>query len=132
MAERTIPATREETAPQERETTRAQEQYIAPPVDIFEDNDGLTVLADMPGVEPGDLDVRVEQGVLTLQAKPKHAFNEEPYYQEYRLVNFFRQFQLSEEVDVEKISAELKNGVLNLRLPKAEKAKPKKIQVRST
>lgn len=129
MAENTVPATREETAA--RETTRAQEQHIAPPVDIFEDGEGLVVVADMPGVQPGDVDVRVEHGILTLEAKTHHELTSEPYYREFQLVNFFRQFQLSDEVDVNKFSAELKNGVLTLHLPKSEAAKPKRIPVRA-
>jgi HSP20 family protein len=129
MAEKTVPATREESAP--RETTRAQEQHIAPPVDIFEDKEGLVVVADMPGVQSGDLDVRVENGILTLEARTTHELPGEPYYREFQLVNFFRQFQLSDEVDVDNISAELKNGVLTLHLPKSEAAKPKRIQVRT-
>lgn len=129
MVEKTVPSPREEAVP--RETTRAEEQYIAPPVDIFEtEEQGLTLLADLPGVEPEGLDVRVEDDILTIQAKPKHLLPGEPYHQEYQLVNFFRQFQLSDEVDVARISAELKNGVLTLRLPKMEKAKPKRIQVK--
>ncbi len=131
MAEPTVPAAREETAAATRETTRTQEQYLPPAVDIFEDKEGLTVLADMPGVEVGGLDVRVENGVLTLQAKAKSNLPGEPYYREFYLVNFFRQFQLSDEVDVTNISAELKNGVLRLHLPKAEQAKPRRIPVKS-
>jgi HSP20 family protein len=128
MAERTVPSTREETPG--REATRNQEQYIAPPVDIYEDKDGLMVVADMPGVDSKSLDVRVEQGILTLQARAKPIRQEEPYYREYQLVNFFRQFQLSEQVDVDKISADLHDGVLSVHLPTAEKAKPKQIKVR--
>ena len=129
MAEKTVPATREESTSRER--TRTDEQYIAPPVDIFETGDGLVVVADMPGVQSSDLEVRVEQGILTLQARARHELPGEPYYREFQLVNFFRQFQLSDEVDVDNISAELKNGVLTLNLPKSEAAKPRRIQVRA-
>jgi HSP20 family protein len=128
MVEKTVPSTREETPA--RELTRNQEQYIAPPVDIYEDKEGLTVLADMPGVNTESLDVRVEQGILTLEARVQAPRNGEPYYREFQLVNFFRQFQLSEQVDVDKITAELKDGVLTVKLPTAEKAKPKRIQVK--
>ncbi|MHB1133295.1 MAG: Hsp20/alpha crystallin family protein [Chloroflexota bacterium] len=129
MAEKTVPATREESSPRER--TRAEGQHIAPPVDIYEATDSLVVVADMPGVQLGDVDVRVEQGILTLEARTRHELSSEPYYREFQLANFFRQFQLSDEVDVDKISAELKNGVLTLNLPKSEAAKPKRIQVRA-
>jgi len=129
MAEKTVPTTHEEATP--RETTRTREQYIAPPVDIYEDDEGLTVLADMPGVEPSDLDVRVENGILTLQARSKDIQPGDVYYQEFELASFFRQFQLSEEVNVNGITADLRDGVLTLRLPKAERAKPRRIQVRT-
>lgn len=129
MAEPTVPSTREESAP--RETTRTQEQYIQPPVDIYEAGDGLMVVADMPGVVSEDLDIRVERNILTLQAKAKPVLPGDPYYREYHLVNFFRQFQLSDEVDANNITADLKNGVLSLTLPKSEAAKPRRIQVRT-
>ena len=67
--------------------------------------------------------------VWTIQAQADHMPAAEPTYREYELVNFFRQFELSDEVDEEKISADLKHGVLTLKLPKAEKAKPRKIEV---
>ncbi len=115
------------------ERTRSEEDFVSsawtPPVDIFEEGHDLTVIADMPGVGTDDLDVRVEQGILTLQAKAKSSLPGEPYYREFQLVNFFRQFELPDVVDVSKISAELKNGVLTLRLPKSEAAKPRRIQV---
>lgn len=131
MAEPIVPSTREETAATPRETTRVQEQYIQPPVDIFEQGDDLVVVADLPGVTADNLDVRVEQGILTLQAKAQPILPGEPYYREYQLVNFFRQFQLSDQVDVNKIAADLKNGVLTLHLPRSEAAKPRRIQVKA-
>ena len=67
MAEKTVPSVQSEAAPARREETRAQERYITPPVDIFETKDGLTVVADLPGVEQKALDVRVADGILTIQ-----------------------------------------------------------------
>lgn len=128
MAEKTVPEVGKETAPR-REVTRAEERYITPPVDIYENATGLTVVADTPGVEAGGLDVRVEDGILTLKARTNHAARGTPIAREYDLLNFFRQFELSEEVDVEGIRAELRRGVLTLHLPKKEKAKPRKIDV---
>ena len=129
MAEKTVPSVHGETAPARREDTRAQERYIIPPVDIFETKEGLTVVADLPGVEQKNLDVRVADGVLTIQGKTAHVAPGTSIEQEFELLNFYRQFELPEEVDPEAIAAELKHGVLTLRLPKREKAKPRKIEV---
>ena len=91
---------------------------------------GLVVKADLPGVEKENLDLQVENNLLTIRAKPTHTSAGESVYREYELVNFFRQFELNEKVDRSKISAELKHGVLTLQLPKAEEVKPRKIEVR--
>lgn len=128
MAEQTVPAP--EQAPASRETTRAEDRYIAPPVDIYEDKEGLRVLADLPGADPAGIDVRVDQGVLTIQARTQHLAAGEPVYREFKLVNFFRQFQLPEKVSVEGIAADVQNGVLTLWVPWAPEVKPRKIEVR--
>ncbi len=130
MAEKTVARQEPETAARGREATREEDRHITPPVDIFETKDSLVVVADLPGVEPQTLDVRVAEGVLTLQAKTQHVAPGTPIAREYTLLHFFRQFELPEEVDVDRISAELKHGVLALNLPKKEKAKPKQIEVR--
>ena len=130
MAEKTVATTTGTQVATGRERTRAQERYMQPPVDIYEMPEGLTLLADLPGVAPNDLDIRLEDNILTIQGKAKHAVTSaEPIYREFELVNFFRQFELSDEVDREKITARLNHGVLILELPKAEKAKPRQIQV---
>jgi HSP20 family molecular chaperone IbpA len=130
MAERTVSAGSAGKMPVSREETRSQEQYVTPPVDIYETAEGLLVKADLPGVAREALDVRVENNTLTIRGKAAHAAPGEPIYREYGLVNFFRQFELNDRVDQQKISAELKNGVLTLNLPKAEEAKPRKIEVK--
>lgn len=127
MAEKTVPQYKETAA---REGTRSEERYVTPPVDIYETPEGLVVLADLPGVARDGLDVRVENSLLTIRGRTSHAAAGEFAYREYDLVNFFRQFELNERVDQQKISAELKNGVLTLNLPKAEEAKPRKIDIR--
>ncbi len=131
MAERTVPAPASQTAPPQ-EPTRSEETYVPPPVDIYEDDQGLVVLADLPGVEPGGLDVRVDRDILTIQGRAAHLASGDPVYREYQLTGFFRQFQLPEEVDVGRISAELTHGVLTLRLPRAERAQPRRIEVRAS
>lgn len=130
MAEKTIATRAQQRTTPSREETRSQEQYVTPPVDIFETAEGLVVKADLPGVDKSDLDVRVENNLLTLRGKPSHVAPGEPLYREYGLVNFFRQFELNERVDQKNISAELTHGVLTLTLPKAEEAKPRKIDVK--
>lgn len=131
MAEKTVPSLQNEQAVGRREGTRADERYLIPPVDIFETKDGLTVVADLPGVDRAALDVRVAEGILTIEAKTAHAAPGAPVAREYELHNFFRQFELPDEVDPDRISADLAHGVLTLRLPKKEAAKPRKIEVRT-
>ena len=101
MPEKTVPSVQAET-PARREETRAQEPYHHRPVDIFETKDGLTVIADFPGVEQHALDVRVVDGVLTLQGKTTHIAPGTPIAQEYELLNFYRQFELPEAVDADR------------------------------
>jgi HSP20 family protein len=130
MAEKTVATRSQQRTPPSREETRSQEQYVAPPVDIYETAEGLVVKADLPGVAKENLDVRVENNLLTIRGKSAHVEPGEPIYREYELVNFFRQFELNERVDQAKISADLKHGVLTLQLPKAEEAKPRRIDVK--
>jgi len=130
MAEKTVPTESQNKAPTNREGTRSQERYVTPPVDIYENGKGLVVMADLPGVAKENLDVRVENNLLTIRGKPSHLAPGDPIYREYELVSFFRQFELNDKVDQSKISAELQHGVLTLHLPKAEEAKPRKIEVR--
>lgn len=130
MAEKTVPAVQEKETPVTREETREGDYYLQPPVDIYETEEGLTAVADLPGVGKDGLSINVDDSVLTIEGRAKAATNGNPIWSEYRLLNFYRQFQLPEEVDREKISAEMKNGVLTVRLPKAEKAKPKQIDVK--
>ncbi len=111
--------------------TREESRYLVPPVDIYETEEGLVVVADLPGVKKENTDIRVENNILTIQGKTEKAENEaNPVYNEFELHNYYRQFELNEEVDQEKISAELKHGVLTLHLPKREETKPKKISVK--
>lgn len=129
MAEKTIPISSKERNPVTREETRQEERHLSPPVDIYETAEGLTVVADLPGVDKADIDVRVDENMLTIKGKSKHFALGDPISAEYSLLNFFRQFELGEGVDQEKIFADLKQGVLTIQLPKAERVKPKKIKV---
>jgi HSP20 family protein len=130
MAESTVAVPESPQVESSTEGTRTGERYITPPVDIYELPESLVVTADVPGVGPNDLDVRVDNNMLTIQGRAKHAVTDARTHQEYELVNVFRQFELTDTVDQSKISADLKHGVLTLVLPKAEAAKPKQIPVR--
>lgn len=130
MAEKTVAAPVEVAGQTgDREATRAVERFVSPPVDIYETNEGLVLVADLPGVPAEGLDIQVKDDILTITARVQSQTPGSPVYREYELVNFFRQFQLSECVDTDRISARLRNGVLELSLPKAEAAKPKAIKV---
>lgn len=106
---------------------------LVPPVDIIEDAEGIVVKADMPGVEREGLSVNVESEQLTIEGTV--TLNEsaqlQNVYAEVRVAHYRRQFVLSRELDAEKIEARLQNGVLTVRIPKAERAKPRRIEVKA-
>jgi HSP20 family molecular chaperone IbpA len=129
MAEKTIATPESQQLTSTAEGTRTREQYITPPVDIYETPDDLVVMADLPGVTKEDLDVWVDNTLLTIRGQSHHIAPGTPVYQEYELLPFFRQFELSEKIATEKITAEFKHGVLFLHLPKAAEAKPRKIEI---
>jgi HSP20 family molecular chaperone IbpA len=109
------------------------EPAVLPPVDIVEDPGGITVTADLPGVSPDDLVVRVDGRNLTLEAPLRlgEADSLAFVYSEVRANRYRRSFELSGELDTTAIQAELKDGVLKLRLPKVERAKPRRVEVRA-
>ena len=128
MVETTVP-TKDERAT-ELTATREDSRFLVPPVDIYETGEGLTVVADLPGVEKSDVSIRVENGLLTIEGRPSHQTTGTTIMAEFGLLKYFRQFELTDEVDQDKIQAEFKNGVLTVKLPKAEKAKPRQIEVK--
>jgi HSP20 family protein len=102
-------------------------------VDIYETQDELVLLADLPGVAKKDLVINLDDELLTIEgAAQAQAEPGQQLLNEYDSGTFYRQFTVGEAIDREKIDAKLKNGVLELVLPKAEKAKPKRIQVKSS
>lgn len=113
------------------EQTRPGPMY-SPSVDIFENENSLTLLADMPGVKAEDLKIDLRDNVLTLtgHVSSREAPGEQDVLREYASGTFFRQFTVSETIDQAKIDAKLADGVLRLELPKVEKAKPRQISVR--
>lgn len=110
---------------------QSDELFTRPAVDIFETEQGLTLVADLPGVDKEELQIDLDQGLLTVQARAKSRLNGDPIRREFIHGNFYRQFQLPDEIDSEKIAAEMKNGVLTLLLPKSEAAMPRRIEIRS-
>ena len=128
MKESTIPEKTEAKAPDTRDESRT----LVPPVDIFETADSLVAIADLPGVTKETVDVRVENDVLTIKGSPKLNDPGDSLSREFELHDYFRQFQLGEQIDQEKIGADIRHGVLTVRLPKVEKVKPKQIEVTVT
>ena len=106
---------------------------FTPSVDIFETEKGLTVVADMPGVKPGDLTIDLRENVLSFvgEVAAPEGEGELDVYREYRTGRYVREFTLGELIDQDKIDAELKDGVLRITLPKVEKATPRKIEVKA-
>ncbi|MBI5276310.1 MAG: Hsp20/alpha crystallin family protein [Burkholderiales bacterium] len=112
-------------------TETTQPSYVVPPVDVFEDASGITLLADLPGVSRERLDLRVDNEALVIEAAAASAFPEgmELVYGEAQVAAYRRRFTLSRELDTSRIDAQLKDGVLKLHIPKAEEAKPRRIAV---
>ncbi len=129
MAERDI-SVRKETTPAGREEMRAAESFLRPAVDIFETEENLTLVADMPGVDKEHLEINLERGLLTLKGSVERTGRGEGLFREFSLASYYRQFQLPDVVDTEKTSAEFKNGVLTLTMPKSAAAKPRRIEIR--
>jgi len=118
---------------QPQEQTRPGRYYV-PDVNIFEFEESLKLWADMPGVKDKDVDVALKDGVLTIigQVTTDVYAGLKPMYIEYNVGNYYREFALNENIDESRIRATLKNGVLELDLPKKEQAKPKRIEVRGS
>ena len=112
------------------EMTKAGPVFV-PPVDIYEDEDALVMVADMPGVEKDGIDIHLEDNELSIQGQVKKDESVlSPIYIEYKTGDYFRRFTLPSVIDREKIDATIASGVLKVILPKAEAAKPRKIIVR--
>ncbi len=120
---------RSATASQDR--SRYSDTALTPPVDVVEDANGITLYADLPGVSREKLNLQVESDTLTIEAESDLAVPDglTSHHTEVGLARFRRVFTLSKELDTEKVSAELAQGVLKLRIPKAEHAQPRRIEV---
>lgn len=121
---------------QKRELDKKQETTVpartfVPVADIFEAENALTLILEMPGVDKGHVDISVEADVLTIDGRLDFSKYEgmQPVYTEYNVGHYRRSFSLSNKIDQGKIAAEMKDGVLTLTLPKAEEAKPRRIAI---
>jgi HSP20 family molecular chaperone IbpA len=112
------------------EHTRAGRTYV-PDVDICETPNSLWLWADMPGVDEQSIQINLADGVLSIEGHVslKDYENLSPVYTEYNIGNYARRFTLSSDIDAERIKARMTNGVLELELPKAERAKPRRIPI---
>ena len=117
-----------ETAPEQE-----QQRAVLPAVDVFEDESGITLLADMPGVAKEKLELKVEGDSLLIEGGVQTQMPDglEAVYAEVRIPRYRRSFTLSRELDTNKIEANLKDGVLTLRMPKQAHAQPRRIAVTS-
>ncbi len=123
---------KKEAAAQQQERTRERRVYT-PAVDIIEGKDITTVIADIPGVDQSSVEITLEKNILDIYGTvdPDIPQDMRLAMSEYGIGDYHRRFSLSDEIDREKIEASVKNGVLRLILPKAEKVKTRKIEVKA-
>jgi HSP20 family protein len=114
-----------------KEESTMPARLFQPQTDIFETSEALTLVLEMPGVDKGSVEVKVENDVLEVEGRVDFSKYDglQPLYTEYNVGHYARSFRLSSKIEQDGISAELKDGVMTLVLPKAEKAKARKIKV---
>jgi HSP20 family protein len=112
-------------------TSTDDNRTVLPAVDVFEDDGGITLLADLPGVSKDTLDLQVDGDALTIEGTVRGTTPQDlqPLYAEVRVPRYRRSFTLSRELDTTRIEANLKDGVLQLRIPKQAHAQPRRIEV---
>ena len=115
----------------EKEEKTVPARYYVPNTDIYETADSLTLVMEMPGVEKDNIEVKIDDDVLQIEGRIDFAnyADMKPVYTEYNVGHYARRFSLSSKIDQGKISASVGDGILTLKLPKAEEAKPRKIQI---
>jgi HSP20 family protein len=133
----TMTARQELQVQKKRELEKTEEATIParvflPTADIYETQEALTVILEMPGVAKSNVDVRVEDGVLTVEGRLDLSKYQglQPLYTEYNIGHYSRSFQLTSKIDQNGIGADFKEGVLSLTIPKVEEAKPRSIEVK--
>ena len=127
MSERTELTARQESMPERTHDVPA----VTPQVDIFENDEEILVYADMPGVLKDQVSVNIENGRLEISGTRKLEITGATGWEEFGDVEYRRVFSVPQTIDVAKVNAELKEGTLRLHLPKAEAAKPRKIEIRT-
>lgn len=111
------------------EATREPERYSTPPVDIYETAEGLTVIADLPGVPKENIDINVDNDLLTIRGDVAACACDDACSREFQKASYWRQFRLGEKIDRKRIAASVSGGVLKLVLPFEEKTKPRRVEV---
>jgi HSP20 family molecular chaperone IbpA len=117
----------------EKNIEKIRELYeVTPAVDIYENDDEILLHADMPGVVKEDISVDIDNGTLSISGIRKLETEGAATYEEFSDLEYVRSFSVPQTINVEKVEAELKNGVLRLHLPKSEAAKPRQIEIKTT
>jgi len=120
-----------ESEVQRRSEPQQRGQVVAPPVDVYENREEFLLIADMPGVVREDLRIHLDKGQLTIQAGRPESARGKLLAAEARATDYRRAFSVPQGIDVDKIAADLKDGVLYVHLPKSAELKPRQIQVRA-
>jgi len=131
MADRQQLQAQKKREQENREETTIPARMFVPTADIYETQDALTVILEMPGVEKSNVSVRVEEGLLQIEGRLDLNKYQglQPLHTEYNVGHYARSFQLSSKIDQTKIAAALNDGVLSLTLPKIQEAKPRLINI---
>jgi len=131
MADRQQLQAQKKREQENREETTIPARVFVPTADIYETQDALTVILEMPGVEKSNVNVRVEEGLPHVEGRLDLNKYQglQPVHTEYNVGHYARSFQLSSKIDQTKIAAALNDGVLSLTLPKIEEAKPRVINI---
>jgi HSP20 family molecular chaperone IbpA len=131
-----VESNKELETPMKKELSTKEEKtkpgkFYMPDTDIYETDEALVVVMDMPGVEKKNIDIKVEKNVLSVEGQIDFAKYEnlKPVYTEYNVGHFSRSFSISQDIDSAAISAKVEDGVLTLRLPRVKEAAPRRIEV---
>jgi HSP20 family protein len=127
MSERTDVVKKDQSMPERSREIPA----VVPLVDIYESDEEILLRADMPGVEKKDISINIDNGKLSLGGIRKFESKGSAQWEEFGDVEYQRTFSVPQTIDIDKIVAELKDGVLNLHLPKSEAAKPRQIEIKA-
>jgi HSP20 family protein len=131
MSENALQKRENATLTRPAESTNTNDVTLTPRVDIVETDEELLLYVDLPGVLPQDVDIRFEQGELTLCGRRAPQTMNRPWLWEYEPGGFHRVFRVTEQIAADKITAEMKDGVMTVHLPKVEAAKPRRIAVKA-